>query len=243
MNIIQNIEAFSLPVNNRMREIRFPKNFSLNRKFITRMHVLTNQFFNDFEHNAPVVSPQFLNYVLITLRNRENKIILDNMPAAIFFETSALNIAINDVVDWELSTFKITSNPLGAGTYAFLLAFEYETTEKAPVGEWSGCMPVQIPATTGAPVSLRLSDYTGNSLVGKKIVSIAANNDRYSLLHLREKTGKTIRIPLPFLSKESVFTVPGKTIFFENLQIDWENSFIHSLTANLSYHLTFYYYE
>ena len=242
-NIIQNIEVFTIPIVLGQQNIFFPKNFNLLEKKINRIHVLGDSF-NSFENDNPVVPYDILNSIFFTFRNKEKKIILNNVPAASIAENSFLIHQIDDYIDFNFSQITITaqSMPGAIVIYSLLLAFEYETGDRVPVSEPKEFFRLFIPNDkSDINRSYRLADYQVSALVGKRITRIVCSSNPNALLNIRGLDGKMIKIPFLFLSFEKPFMVPEKIITFENLRIDFNNSFIETKNNYNDLDLTFYY--
>ena len=205
-----------------------------------------------FDDNFDVASPDFFtNFSLfLNMVSIDNQVIAKNLNYEnVAYFPSLINhfgfvhLDLNNAIDTEKSYLSIYTNSASIYSGKLLVYVAYET-ERISLTDAivTGCYTVTMP--TADRVDIKLSDIVNTTLRDKKIKKITANINQFSTskayLMLRCKNKLLEYMPFALMYNASI---PGtKEVFLDNLEIDFENSYIRnpdSLYVDIT--LTFYY--
>lgn len=237
--IIQNIDLISLIIDSDGSYIFLPKDRIFSDKKIKNITVISAVHTPNSSDGVAVLNNAVLDYTFINLYNEKENIVFRSLSAKMLSIDNNTEIRINDFLNFSLSEISISSNVgFVPGSYALLLAVEYQTRLYSPFIEPDNCYTVDIPVEVGKTM-YNLKDYAIRFLDRKTITRITATGDTTGFLTLRDKSDKVINeMPLCMLREN----LTSENTYFDRLNIDFQNSYIsvpNGMSSDLS--LTFYY--
>lgn len=229
--IIQNLDTLFLKVTPESQEIFLPK-----ERFLDDRKV--NYFIPCFEQSNSTAGIHVFNGVDILDDTFKNSIYIDayekgkdymtkNLNCAFIDSENTNRYAFNAVLDFDLSVFKLKSQP-AANKYLPVCAVYTAEANKIATPTSNSLTLIAQPTNVG---KIKLVDIGGYQLDGQLIKKIECVNSEDVFITIRTKNNENNINDMPLFLLEADRQFTDNDIYFDSLWIDWDNSYL-TITQN-----------
>lgn len=252
--VIQNLACFETQLNKGGSRVYFNEDILKGKKikYLFLQFSEESSLKSPFDDNFDVASPDFFtNFSLfLNIVSTNNEIIAKDLNyenvsyfPSLITRFGFIHLDMNNTIDTEKSYLSIYTNspPIYSGKLLVYVAYETERISLTNA-VMTGCFTVTMPKVEN--VDIKLSDIVNATLSNKKIKKITANIDQFqtSKAYLMLRCKNKLLEYMPFVLMYNTSILGTKEIFLDNLEIDFENSYIRnpdSLFTDIT--ITFYY--
>lgn len=251
MKIIQSLECLELLVNVSDNNVNFSRE-RLKGKNISSLYLFSNtedsSYYSPFKEEYLTQLDEISRLGLYLNLFDENKALFINKLASqliTLYSESHLDIIeldVNRKINWDLSNFQFINSTNDTNIrLLFYAAYNQKPIERF-TDLITGSVNIELPVSLSEAYNdIRLSDVIDRKLIGKKIkkVQVLQNNSvetNQGYLYLVTNKGIISNIPLSWLEKSN-----QKSFWFDNLVIDYQNSFYRQRGYSASNLITFLY--
>ena len=237
--IIQNFDIVFMSVVSGIASF-FPKDRIFVGKQIDKVIAFSSEDITANLAGQSVISISNLNYLFLSLYSSEKHKIFKNFSLSNILPDSNISVDINTALDYDLTRVDVIYNDSILSNTVVPIGVVYTTETKQETIPTNNVYSINI-KTSPTTYKYKLSDFGGWALRGQKIRRITVKGETNALLTIRDKNGKNInKMPLSLL----VSFLTTDIIYLDNLDIDFENSFIEipfGFEISNDIELTFYF--